>query len=119
LGWIGGDVLTGRSSLLASISQTHISARPVGELAGPPSDVEAIIRHGLVPPGSTVPGVPPIPVEHPAFLLDLDLFVTGSQPLESDELTAQFRTLHAQIDRFFRWTLTPDGDSYFGLEELP
>jgi hypothetical protein len=36
----------------------------------------------------------------------------------ADELARQMTLLHDQIDRFFRWTLSSDGEAYFGLREL-
>ncbi len=117
IGWPGGEVLTNGTSVVASMMQTQLSAPPVGELSGPPVAVQAIVRHGFVPVNSVVPGVPPIVLQNGAYLLDFDLFVPGAQPFEALELTSQFRSLHAQIDKFFRWTLTDTGADHFGLEE--
>jgi uncharacterized protein (TIGR04255 family) len=117
IGWVGGGILGRDTTLIASITQAQLAARPIGELSGPPVDVQAIVRHGYVPSGTMVPGLPPPPLEHPAYLLDLDLYVEAPQILDPAELTAQFRILHGQIDRFFRWSLTSDGAKYFGLEE--
>jgi uncharacterized protein (TIGR04255 family) len=65
-----------------------------------------------------IPGVAPGPIENPAFLLDIDLFVEGHQPFDGEELARQVTLLHDQIDRFFRWSLTPAGEEYFGLEAI-
>lgn len=117
VGWPGGEVLASGTSLVTSITQTQLSAAPVGELSGPPVAVQAVVRHGFVPSGSVVPGVPPIALQTPAYFLDLDLFVPAAQPFAAGELTAQFQSLHAQIDKFFRWTLTDAGEAHFGYEE--
>jgi hypothetical protein len=42
-----------------SLTQTQLAASPVGELAGPPVDIEAIVRHGYIPPATVVPRVLP------------------------------------------------------------
>ena len=78
--------------------------------------MQAIIRHGLVPAGSAIPGVPPVKIAHRSYLIELDVFCALAQPWDEDLLSRQFETMHAQIDRFFRWTLTESGESEFGLE---
>ena len=60
----------------------------------------------------------PVQPRGPAFLLDIDIFTEGPQPFEPDELTRQLTMLHDQIDRFFFWTLTDEGATYFGREVL-
>ncbi len=117
VGWIGRGVLDTGATLVASIMQTQLSARPVGELSGPPVDIQGVVRHGYVPQGTIVPGLPPL--EHSGYLLDVDLYIEGPQPLDSAELGEQFGILHGQIDRFFRWALAPAGEDYFGVEERP
>ena len=117
-GWGAIDALGADTTLVASIAQTQLTAPPTGELSGPPVDVQAIIRHGYVPPNTVVPGVPVQP-QSPAFLLDMDLFIDGRQEFNVDALANQVEILHEQIDRFFRWTLAPEGEAYFGVEEVP
>lgn len=116
-GWAATDVLGAGTTLVASIAQTQLTATPTGDLAGPPFDVQAIIRHGHVPQGSVIPGLQIQPAS-PAFLLDMDLFVEGAQEFDIDALSDQLDLLHGQIDRFFRWTLAPDGEAYFGVEAV-
>jgi uncharacterized protein (TIGR04255 family) len=89
----------------------------VGELSRFPADVQALIRHGVVPGGSLVPGSPDVPVIDRAFILDLDCYVETAMPCDSSQLSGHFLALHAQIDRFFRWSLTEEGSDFFGLEE--
>lgn len=116
-GWGATEVLGADTTLVASITQTQLTARPVGELSGPPVDVQGIIRHGYIPPNTMVPGVVPVQPQASAFLLDMDLFVEAPQDFNVDALVAQLDILHGQIDRFFRWTLAPNGEAYFGVEE--
>jgi uncharacterized protein (TIGR04255 family) len=82
-----------------------------------PAEVQGIIRHGVAPAGSAVPGFE-TQLERDSFLLDLDLFVLGVQPFDPSALHEQFATLHGQIDRFFRWSLTDEGAEHFQLEEI-
>jgi uncharacterized protein (TIGR04255 family) len=117
-GWSAGDLVGENTRLLTTLTQTHLAAPPLIEGGEPPLDVQALIRHGYVPPQSVIPGVPHGPIATPAFLLDLDLFVEGHQPFDAEPLAEQVTALHDQIDRFFRWALTPAGERHFGLEEL-
>ncbi|MGH2871630.1 MAG: TIGR04255 family protein [Solirubrobacteraceae bacterium] len=117
-GWIASDLVSESTRVDTSIAQTQLAASPTGHLAGPPVDVQAVIRHGYVPQSAVLPGVLPVPMERPAFLIDVDLFVDGHQAFDQIELTRQLGLFHDQIDRFFRWCLSPVGENYFGLEEL-
>lgn len=116
-GWSTADVIGGDTTLVTSLTQTQLTARPVGDLSGAPVDIQGIIRHGYIPPNTTVPGVVPIQPQGAAFLLDMDLFVEAPQPFDVDSLTGQLNLLHSQIDGFFRWSLAPGGEAYFGIEE--
>lgn len=115
-GWSTGGLLADNTRVRTTITQTHLDAPPLVEGGDTPLDVQALIRHGYVPAQSVIPALAPI--ENPGFLLDLDLFVEGHQPFDPERLTGQVVALHDQIDRFFRWALTPAGEDYFGLEEL-
>jgi len=117
-GWSATSVVGGDTRLVTSITQTQLAAPPVGDLSGPPVDIQAIVRHGFIPANTMVPGMFPTQPQNSAYLLDVDLFVEGHQPFDPEELSRQITMLHDQIDRFFRWTLTPDGETYFGLEEV-
>jgi uncharacterized protein (TIGR04255 family) len=117
LSWVGTGILDDSVALTASIHQVQYTADPVEKLGGLPTGVQAIVRHGFVPAGTDVPGIPPVTVTSSAYLLDLDLFVVAPQRFDPESLQGQLRSLHSQIDRFFRWTLTPAGEEYFGLEE--
>jgi uncharacterized protein (TIGR04255 family) len=116
VGWIGGNVLSANARLAASVTQTQVRARPAGDLAIAPTEVQAIIRHGWFPPGTGVPGLAPRPTTQPAYLLDIDLFIEYLQEFRADSLLEQLRALHGQIDRFFYWSLTESGARHFGLE---
>ncbi len=116
-GWSATDVVGQDARLVTSLTQTQLAARPVGDLSGAPVDVQGIIRHGYIPPNTTVPGILPIQPQGAAFLLDMDLFVEAPQPFDPEALTTQVNLLHGQIDLFFRWALAPGGEAYFGVEE--
>jgi uncharacterized protein (TIGR04255 family) len=118
-GWPATAVVGDGARLITSIAQTQLAAQPVGDLTGPPAEVQGIVRHGHIPPNTVVPGIlPDTAPQSPAYLLDIDIFVEAQQPFDPDELARQITTFHDQIDRFFRWTLTTAGEQYFGLEEL-
>ena len=81
VGWAGSDAVAG-GVLETSINQVMLRQPPTGDLAGPPTDVQATVRHGAVQAGTDVPGIPPIRVPGPAYLLDLDVYVAGHQPFD-------------------------------------
>jgi uncharacterized protein (TIGR04255 family) len=114
MGWTTSGILTSGVEVASILTQTQLAGPSI---AGRP-DVNAIIHHGLLPAATRIPGVPAIQHDSPSFLLDLDLFVAAPQPFLAPALLAQFTELHEEIDRFFRWTLTSDGELRFGLEEL-
>jgi uncharacterized protein (TIGR04255 family) len=117
-GWSAGPIVSESTRVVTSITQTQLLTGPPPEFAGLEYPVQGIIRHGYVPPHTMVPGLATPPVDAPAFLLDIDLYIEGHQPFEADALAHQITMLHDQIDRFFRWSLTPAGADHFGLEEL-
>lgn len=117
-GWIATGTVADGTRLLTSITQSQLAAPPEGELSRSPADVQAIVRHGLVPPNTMVPGVLPVQPQGAAYLLDIDLFVEAPQAFDPAELSGQLTMLHDQIDRFFYWALTDDGATYFGREVL-
>ena len=117
IGWPGSGLLTPASSLTVSITQSQLTSAPVGEFSKISSEIQGIIRHGFVPAGSSVPGLE-AQLDHDSFLMDLDLFVVGTQPFDPAALDEQFRLLHSQIDRFFHWSLTTEGAEHFQLEEV-
>lgn len=116
VGWAGSSVLPTKS-LANSITQVHAVAAAIDDLSGPPGDVQAIVRHGFVPSGSVVPGIPPLHVGDPSYFLDIDVAAVGHQAFDSDRLVEQFELFHNQVDRFFYWALTEEGGNHFGLEE--
>ena len=114
VGWVGKEVLTGRA--VVSVAQTQVvgsaSANPPGT-AGP---MQGIIRHGIVPENSIVPGLS-APTPHRGYLIDVDLWVDGPQSMQAEDMGQQFLALHGEIDRFFRWTVADAGKAHFGLRE--
>jgi len=117
-GWPATETVADGTHLVTTITQSQLTAPPTGELAGPEADIQALVRHGLVPANTMVPGVLPLQPRGPAFLLDIDVFTEGPQLFEPGELTRQLTMLHDQIDRFFFWALTDEGATYFGREIL-
>jgi uncharacterized protein (TIGR04255 family) len=117
-GWPATETVADGTQLVTTLTQSQLTAPPVGELAGPEADIQALVRHGLIPGNTMVPGVLPKEPRGPAFLLDIDIFTEGPQPFVPDELARQLTMLHDQIDRFFFWALSEDGAAYFEREVL-
>lgn len=115
LGWSGSAVV-GDGCSISSMSQVQLTHPPTEGFSGLPSNIQAVVRHGAVPAGSAVPGIPPIQVDASSYLLDMDLSVEGRQPVHPSNLLDQFHILHAEIDRFFYWSLTREGGKHFGLK---
>jgi len=117
-GWPATETVADGTQLVTTLTQSQLTAPSVGELAGPEANIQALVRHGLIPGNTMVPGVLPMEPRGPAFLLDIDVFTEGPQPFAPDELTRQLTMFHDQIDRFFFWTLDDDGVAYFEREVL-
>jgi uncharacterized protein (TIGR04255 family) len=116
-GWSAMELVGATTRLITSLTQTQLAAQPVRDLSGPPVEVQAIVRHGLIPANTTVPtGTLPIQIQNAAYLLDIDVFVEAPQPFDPGELSRQVTLFHDQIDRFFFWALSQDGLEYFGCE---
>jgi len=103
---------------VTSITQTQLTAPPLGGSCRTTGRHPGDRAPWLHPREHYGPGSLPEQVASAAFLLDVDLFVEGHQPLDAEELARQLTVLHDQIDRFFRWSLTLAGEEYFGLEEM-
>jgi uncharacterized protein (TIGR04255 family) len=117
-GWIAMPILASDTVLDSSISQTTLHSRPTGNLAAVPHQVHGVVRHGLLPAGTAIPVATVTPLEPlavPSFILDIDIFSAGPQPFDAPSLATQFRAYHSEIDRFFRWSLAPDGEARFGV----
>jgi uncharacterized protein (TIGR04255 family) len=117
-GWPATETVADGTQLVTTITQSQLTAPPTGDLAGPESEIQAIVRHGLVPANTMVPGVLPMQPRGPAYLLDIDIFTDGPQPFDPQELSRQLTVLHDQIDRFFFWAIAEDGAAFFGREVL-
>lgn len=116
VGLVRPDLL-GDATLLATVTETRLTRAPRDARPGwSSSSVQALIRHGVLPANSVLPGVPPQqPLPTPSFVLDFDLFVVGSQVFQADTVAEQYRALHREIERVFYWTLTEQGARRFGL----
>lgn len=117
VGWPAGEIVHGDTRLQSSVSQIQLVSPPVNELADFPADIQAVIRHGVAPATSVIPGIPPIRLEDRSFFLDIDIFIAASQEFDVNGIINQVQAMHSQTDRFFRWALTEDGEKYFALEE--
>lgn len=115
-GWSGTDLIADETKLITSLTQTQLAVPPLGELSGPPVDIQATVRHGLIPGNTIVPGAIPAQPQRSAYLIDLDVFVEAPQPFDAAELSRQVTVFHDQIDRFFFWTMTDEGAEHFGCE---
>lgn len=115
-GWSATSIIDATTRLITSLTQTQLAAPPVGTLSGPPVDVQALVRHGVIPANTIVPGTVPVQPQRPAYLIDIDVFVEAPQPFDPIELSRQVTVFHDQIDRFFYWAMTDEGAEYFGKE---
>ena len=114
IGWAGSEVVAG-GALETSVNQVTLRQPPTGDLTGPPAEVQATVRHGAVPAETDVPGIPPLQVSEPSYLLDLDVYVAGHQPFRPMSILEQFNMFHRQINRFFYWSMTEEGKEHFGI----
>lgn len=107
---LSGDVLA------STLTETRLRSDLSEAFAGQTGQIEGIIRHGIVPAGSLMQGIPPRPIGQPSFILDMDTFVAATQPFEPQRLAEQFSELHAHIDKVFHWAVTEAGRKQFGYE---
>lgn len=115
-GWIAAGILHATTRLESSISQTIVRGRGTGALAQSPHEAQAIVRHGLLPPGTAIPVASLTPLEPlvtTGFILDIDAFIQGPRPFDVTRLHQEFLALHDQINRFFRWSLADEGLAHF------
>jgi uncharacterized protein (TIGR04255 family) len=117
VGWPASEIVHGNTRLQGSVSQIQLVSPPTNALADFPADVQAVIRHGIAPAHSVVPGIPPIQLPDRAFFLDIDMFVAASQEFDASEIIKQLRTMHSQTAKFFHWSLTDEGKKHFALKE--
>jgi uncharacterized protein (TIGR04255 family) len=115
VGWTGMDFFA-EGSILQSNIQQSVLVGPNGR--GP--RVQSLVRNGLIPAGSVMPTPDGSqePLKTNAFVLDIDVFLETPQPMTKGALIEQFRSMHGDIDAFFRECLTPAGETHFGLVEL-
>ena len=119
-GWISSGILSENTRLHSSLTHSQMAVKPIGPFAGAPADVQALIRHGVVPAGTDIPleSGDVRRVEHESYVIDLDFFIQAPQHFDPAVLTKQFEALHAQIDAFFYWSLTEEGKRDLGMVEL-
>ncbi len=107
-----------RDSLTSSMTETRLTQEPEGAFAAFQTPIEGILRHGVVPAGSLLAGVPPRPVTERAFVFDMDTFLTAQQPFDVAALPEQFRALHTEIEKVFHWAVTDAGKDRFGYQQI-
>jgi uncharacterized protein (TIGR04255 family) len=105
------------SALISSLTESRLQQPPDGPFGALQSPVEGILRHGVVPAGSVLAGVPPRPIEQRAFVLDMDTFVVAAQPFDPAILSEQFQALHGEVEKIFYWAVTKQGQARFGYQE--
>jgi uncharacterized protein (TIGR04255 family) len=107
-----------QETLLSSLTETRLRKQPDGPFQALRLPVEGILRHGVVPAGSVLAGVPPRPVQQRTFVFDMDTFVTAPQPFAPEALSDQFLALHTEIEKVFHWAVTDQGKVRFGYEAI-
>jgi uncharacterized protein (TIGR04255 family) len=117
-GWPASNIVGGATKLQSALTQTHLYYDSPSETSQVNGVMQSVVRHGLLEKGATLPGVPPINLDNRSFLLDIDFFSATTQRFDATNIDLQFKALHSQIDRFFRWSLTEEGEKEFGLEEI-
>lgn len=105
-------------SLLSTLTETRLRQDPEGPFEALQAPIDGVLRHGVVPAGSLLVGVPSRPVEQRAFVFDMDTSVAAPQPFDATVLPDQFRSLHAEIEKVFHWAVTDAGKAQFGYEAL-
>lgn len=105
-----------RPGLIASLTETRLQQDVSVALLGAIDQIMGVIRHGVVPPGSVMQGVPPRPIERRTFLFDMDAYSQAQQPFEPERLADQYATLHNEIEKVFHWAVTDAGRARFGYE---
>lgn len=120
LGWVGSDILVPDVRTQSSITQTQMLVSPSGPLASAPADIQALIRHGILPAGTEIPVGTDASrgLKQVSYILDVDMFIQAAQRFDPAALIEQFEALHGQIDAFFRWSLTQEGERHFEVEDL-
>lgn len=110
---LSGDALT------STLTETRLQSELGGPVQGLSRKIEGIIRHGVVPGGSLMQGIPPRPITQRSFILDMDTFVAAPEPFDPPRLADQFAQLHAGIESVFHWAVTEAGKEHFGYELIP
>jgi uncharacterized protein (TIGR04255 family) len=107
---LSGEVLT------STLAETRLRSELSEAFAGQSGQIEGIIRHGVVPAGSLMPGIPPRQIGQRSFILDMDIFVAAAEPFDPRRLVEQFRGLHSNVDKVFHWAVTEAGRKQFGYQ---
>ncbi len=103
-------------ALTSTLTETRLQSDLSEAFAGQTGQIEGIIRHGVVPAGSLMQGIPPRPIGQRSFILDMDTFVVAAEPFDPRRLGEQFSELHANVEKVFHWAVTEAGRKQFGYE---
>lgn len=108
--------LTPPEHLVATITETRLRRSPTGAFAwAVDKPIEGILRHGVVPAGSVVAGVPPRPLDSASLVLDIDMFIAAPQKFIPKTLAEQYSQLHSDIEKVFYWSVTEKGRVEFDV----
>ena len=88
------------------INESIFAAQPTGEMI--------LLRHGRVPKDATVDPAAIDPINEPSWILDIDMFRSGSREFRAQEITDQARSYAERIYTFFRWAVSDDFLRHFG-----
>jgi uncharacterized protein (TIGR04255 family) len=102
--------------LASTLTETRLRADLGAAFHGQIGQIEGVMRHGVVPSGSLMQGIPPRPIPQRSFILDVDTFVAAPEPFEPKRLAGQFSDLHSHVDKVFHWAVTAAGCKQFGYE---
>jgi len=78
------------------------------------SNAMILLRHGRVPKGATVDPAAIDPIGEPSWILDIDMFRTGSREFRAQEIVDQARGFAERIYTIFRWAVSEEFLRHFG-----
>jgi uncharacterized protein (TIGR04255 family) len=100
----------GITGTAAAAHVTHAFSESMFEL----SDARVLARWGLLPAGATSDPTAVEPIQERSWILDLDMFSTGSEPFNTDRVLANAQRYAERIYTIFRWAVTDDFLRHYG-----
>lgn len=104
------------SSLGSTLTETRLQVDSAEVLGDADIQIHGVIRHGVIPAGSTLQGVPPRTIARQSFLFDMDVSVAAAERFDPVRLAQHFGSLHAELEKVFHFIITEDGRTHFGYE---